>query len=366
MSKRKHRARRARRKKPSTRPPAGALPGIVSVPAGALPTSARLVAYDETGIVEHPVSDPASLRAELAKHRVVWVDVTGLADADLITGIGRAFELHPLALEDTVHTHQRAKLDEYAFGYYLALRMPCLVEGCLELEQISLFLGDSFVVTFQERPGESFDAIRERIRKSHGRLRRSGPDYLAYALLDALVDSYFPYVEAYGDRLEELEDRILADPDHTVISAIHEVKRDLLSIRRGVWPLREALNLLLREDHTRITPETRVYLRDVYDHTIQLVELTETQRELASGLLDVYLSSVSNRMNEIMKVLTIIATIFIPLSFVAGLYGMNFDVRRSPLNMPELEWRYGYLFALGLMAAIAIGMLVYFRRKRWI
>ncbi len=341
------------------------MPCVISVPAGALPSAAKLLGYGEGEIVERAITDPESLRAELPQHRVLWVDVTGLGDADLISGIGRVFDLHPLALEDVVHTHQRAKVEEYAFGYYLVVRIPHHVDGCLELEQVSIFLGDKFVVTFQEREGDSFDPIRDRIRKSHGRLRRSGPDYLAYALLDAVVDSYFPFVEAYGDRLEDLEDRILTEPDQSVINSIHEVKRELLMIRRAVWPLREALNLLLREDHGRISEETRLYLRDVYDHTIQLVELTETQREIASGLLDVYLSSVSNRMNEIMKVLTIIATIFIPLSFVAGLYGMNFD-RGSPFNMPELGWRYGYFFALALMAAIAGGLLFYFRRKRWL
>lgn len=364
MSKRKHRARRARRKRPSTRPPVGALPGLVSVPPGALPSRARVIAYDDGDLVERAITDAESLRADLAKSRVLWVDVAGLGDADLISGIGRVFDLHPLALEDVVHTHQRAKVDEYASGYYLVLRIPHQVEGCLELEQVSIFLGDKFVVTFEERQSDCFDVLRDRIRKGNGKLRRAGPDYLVYALLDTVIDSYFPFVETYGDRLEDLEDRILTDPDQSVINAIHEVKRELLSIRRAVWPLREALNLLLREDRGRIGEETRLYLRDVYDHTIQLVELTETQREIASGLLDVYLSSVSNRMNEIMKVLTIIATIFIPLSFVAGLYGMNFD-RRSPWNMPELGWRFGYFFSLGLMAAIAIGLLVYFRRKRW-
>ncbi len=366
MSKRRNRARRVRKKRRSTRAPAGAAPGLVSVQAEALPTHARLLAYDEGGIVERTIIDPESVREELERHRVLWVDVRGLANAELITGIGRLFELHPLALEDVVHTHQRAKVEEYASGYYLVVRIPHLVDSCMELEQISIFLGERFVVTFQEREGDSFEPIRERIRTAHGRIRSLGPDYLVYALLDAVVDSYFPFVEAYGDRLEDLEDRILTDPDKTVINAIHEIKRDLLLIRRAVWPLREAVNLLLRDGSKQIGEETRLYLRDVYDHTIQLVELTETQREIASGLLDVYLSSVSNRMNEVMKVLTIIATIFIPLSFVTGVYGMNFDVSRSPWNMPELHWRYGYPFALGLMAAIAIGLLLYFRRKRWL
>ncbi len=321
MSKRKHRARRSRRSRASTRGPAGAAPGQISVPEDAAPTHATLIAYSEDDTVERPVTGAASIEAELDTHPVLWVDVRGLADAELVSEIGRVFSLHPLALEDVVHTHQRAKVEEYASGDYLVVRMPHLVEDGLELEQISVFLGDRFVVTFQERESDSFDPIRERIRKGRGRLRRSGPDYLVYALLDAVIDSYFPVVEHYGDRLEDLEERILTDPDQSVINAIHAIKRDLLMIRRTVWPLREALNILLREEHERISSDTRLYLRDVYDHTIQLVELTETQREVASGLLDVYLSSVSNRMNEVMKVLTIIATIFIPLSFVPASTG---------------------------------------------
>jgi magnesium transporter len=231
---------------------------------------------------------------------------------------------------------------------------------------VSLFFGERYVVTFQEREGDCFEPVRNRIRRARGRLRENRPDYLAYALLDAVIDAYFPIVEAYGDRLEALEDRVLEEPTSDVVSEIHAVKRELSNIRRAVWPLRDVVNLLLREQHPLLREDTRLYLRDAYDHTIQLVELVESHREIASGLLDVYLSSVSNRMNEVMKVLTIIATIFIPLSFVAGLYGMNFDRQASAWNMPELSWDYGYPAALGVMLAIALGMLWFFRRKRWL
>lgn len=259
-------------------------------------------------------------------------------------------------------------MEEYPTYHFVVVRMPTddPAEPGLELEQVSLFFGERFVLTFRERPGDCFEPVCERLRRSRGRFRRSGSDYLAYALLDAVVDSYFPIVESYGDRLEELEDRILTKPDSKLVNEIHAIKRDLVMIRRAVWPLREAVSQLVREEHERIRTETRLYLRDVHDHTHQLVELTETQREVAAGMLDIYLSSMSHRMNEVMKVLTIIATIFIPLSFVASVYGMNFDRDVSPWNMPELTWRYGYPFALALMAAIAVGMLVYFRRKRWI
>ncbi len=366
MAKRKSRARRVTRRKRAGAP-VGAVPGIVTAPPGAHPSTARLIAYDDGQLVERTVSDPATMTEELERHRVLWVDVAGLGDGPLIEAIGRVFDLHPLALEDVVHTHQRAKVEPYPFGHYVVVRMPRVdEERGLDLEQVSIFFGPRFVVTFQEREGDCFEAVRERLRRARGRARRCGPDYLAYAILDAIVDSYFPHVEAYGDRLEELEDRILASPDQRVVGELHTVKRDLLMIRRAVWPLREAVNTLAREEHENISEDTRLYLRDVYDHTVQLVELTETQREMASGMLDVYLSSVSNRMNEIMKVLTIIATIFIPLSFVASLYGMNFEHERSPWNMPELDWRYGYPFALAIMALIAGGLLLFFRRKRWI
>lgn len=366
MAKRKSRARRVTRRK-RARVGVGATPGIITTQPGARPTSASLIAYDESDLVERPVSDAAAIQAALTDHRVLWVNVVGLADGALIEEIGRVFDLHPLALEDVVHTHQRAKVDEYPSSHFVVVRVPNddPESPGLDLEQVSIFFGERFVVTFQEREGDCFDPVRERLRKSRGKVRRCGTDYLAYVLLDAIVDSYFPHVEGYGDRLEALEDRIVASPDQAIVNEIHAIKRDLVMIRRAVWPLREAVNSLLRDEHERIGAETRLYLRDVYDHTLQLVELTESQREIASGMLDVYLSSVSNRMNEVMKVLTIIATIFIPLSFVASLYGMNFD-RSQPLNMPELGWRFGYPFALGLMAAIAAGLLVYFRRKRWI
>jgi magnesium transporter len=214
--------------------------------------------------------------------------------------------------------------------------------------------------------GDSFDPVRERLRKGKGRARAAGPDHLAYALIDAAIDAYFPTIEAYGERLEELEDEVIVRPTKTTILRIHEIKRELLNIRRAIWPLREAINTFFREPSPLITDETRLYLRDCYDHTIQVIDLCETYRELGSGLMETYLSSISNRTNEVMKVLTIIATIFIPLTFVAGLYGMNFKTEKSPYNMPELDWYWGYPFCLALMATVAIGMLVFFWRRGWL
>lgn len=363
MAKRKNGPARKRR---GHRAPIGAAPGVVAAPPGARASVARLVAFDAADFLEGDGSDLEAIRREVDKGRVVWVDIVGLGGVELIQSIGKIFALHPLALEDATHTHQRPKIEEYPFGHYLSIRVPQGDRSCpLDLEQISIFFGPRFVVTVQEDARDCFEPVRERIRKARGSVRRLGADYLAYALIDAGVDAYFPHVEAYGDQLEALEDRILLGAEAGQVGELHRIKRDLFAIRRAVWPFREEINALVREEHPNIAAETRLYLRDVYDHTIQLVELLEAHRDIAGGLLDVYLSSVSNRMNEVMKLLTIISTIFIPLSFVASLYGMNFD-RSSPFNMPELGWRLGYPFALLLMTIIALGLVVFFRKKRWL
>lgn len=363
MAKRKHPLHRRKRK--STRGPVGAPPGSLTIQPDALPSRASVIAYDPGEVTEQVLSDLAVLDPMRTRHRVTWIDTVGLGTEEVIRGLGDRLELHPLALEDVVHPHQRAKLEAYPQSLFLVLRMPVLRDDVLDLEQISLFIGADFVATFQEREGDCFEPVRNRIRQARGRLRNNGSDYLGYALLDSVIDAYFPLVERYGERLEELEDRVLENPSNELVSEIHAVKRELANIRRAVWPLREAVSMLLRDENPLIGAETRLYLRDAYDHTIQVVELVESQREIASGLLDVYLSSVSNRMNEVMKVLTVIATMFMPLGFVAGLYGMNFDTA-SPWNMPELSWAYGYPAALAVMGSIAIGLLVFFRRRGWI
>jgi magnesium transporter len=240
-----------------------------------------------------------------------------------------------------------------------------MVEEKLASEQISIIFGPNYVLTLQEVPGDSFDPVRERIRHGKGRIRGRGSDYLAYALIDALTDEFFPVLEHFGERVEALEDALLERPGPATLHEIHDIKRELLALRRAAWPERELLNAMMRNDSELITADTKIYLRDCYDHVVQAMDMIETYRELASGMLDVYLSSVSNRMNEVMKVLTIIATIFIPLTFIAGIYGMNFDPDRSPLNMPELRWYYGYPFSLALMAVVALALVYYFRRKGW-
>ena len=295
---------------------------------------------------------------------VTWINIDGLHDVAALEAIGKHFGFHPLALEDVLNCGQRPKIEDYG-EYHFMIMKSLLLGETLETEQISFFLGGNYVITMQEVAGDSFEQVRERIRRGKGLIRRSGPDYLTYALIDALVDEFFPVLEKYGEQIENLEAEMLLEPSQATIQEIHRIKRELLMVRRSAWPERDVINAMQREESDVIRPETQVFLRDCYDHTIQVIDMLETYRELASGLLDVYLSSLSNRMNEVMKVLTIISTIFIPLNFIAGIYGMNYNPEASPLNMPELNWYWGYPFALTLMATVAGLLVVYFRKKRW-
>jgi magnesium transporter len=299
---------------------------------------------------------------------VTWLNVDGLHDTETLRSIGEAFHIHPLVLEDILHTDQRPKA-EYFEGYvFLVLRMLYHESGATDLvsEQVSLILGDRFVISFQERPGDVFDPIRDRIKNANGRIRREGADYLAYALLDAIVDNYFVVLERVGDRIEALEDELVEAFDDFSLAVVHTLKRDMIHLRRSIWPLREVINSLSREDTRLIATTTHIYLRDVYDHTIQVIDTVESYRDLISGMVDLYMTGVSNRMNQVMKVLTIIATIFIPLTFIAGIYGMNFNPEASPLNMPELNWVFGYPAVLAVMLLVVIGMFLYFKRKKWL
>jgi magnesium transporter len=296
---------------------------------------------------------------------VTWINVNGLHDVDLIQRLGARFGLHPLALEDVLNTGQRPKLEEFEDHCFIVLKDVSLKEG-LRAEQITLFFGKGWVLTLQEWPGDPFEPVRERIRKGKGRIRKMGADYLTYALVDALVDGAFPVLETLGERVEELELELVSSPNRRTLQEIYRVKRDLLYLRRSVWPQREVINALMREESPLVRRETRIYLRDCYDHTIQIMDMLETYRDLAGGMLEVYLSSLSNRMNEIMKVLTMLASIFIPLTFIVGVYGMNFNTAASPWNMPELNWYWGYPAVLLVMIAVVAVMLILFRRKGWI
>lgn len=311
---------------------------------------------------------PAALddvRTSLARWPVTWVNVDGLGDADLLKSLAEIFNIHPLALEDVVNIYQRAKVEPFEHHHFIVVRMVSMKE-VVETEQISLFLGSRYVITFQERVGDCFDGVRDRIRRGAHRLRNGGADFLCYSLLNAVVDAYYPILEAIGDRFDTLLEATLVKPERQTITQLQNGKRDLRALRRTAWPLREVISSLYRDPVALITPETRLYFRDCYDHTIQIMDLLETYREMSSDLTDVYLSSASQRMNEIMKVLTIIATVFMPLTFIAGIYGMNFNPDVSPWNMPELNWRWGYPFSLALMAVTVVIMLLFFRKKGWL
>jgi magnesium transporter len=295
--------------------------------------------------------------------RVTWINVSGVHDTDLVERIGKRFGLHPLLLEDIVHTTQRPKTDEYPGRLYVVVKMFRQVrndsEPEIEAEQVSVVLGPNFVLTFQETVGDVFDPVRQRIRSAKGNICNEGADYLAYALIDTIVDRYYSILEEIGDATEGIEDGLLDNPTTEALQSIYELKRALVVFRRGVWPLREAIAALERYGSDLVRPSTVPYLRDVHDHTLQVADAIDTYRDMMSGMIDLYMSSVSNRMNQVMKVLTVIATIFIPLTFVAGVYGMNF------VHMPELHWKYGYAAVWLVMLLVAGGLLALFKRKGW-
>jgi magnesium transporter len=321
-----------------------------------------VINYDGANFQEKEVPNVGEAMSYRKKSSVTWLNVDGVHQPEIIEQIGKSFNVHPLVLEDIANTGQRPKMEDFGDYIFVVLRMLRFdeTENQTKTEQISMVLGPDFVISFQEREGDVFDIIRERLRSNKGRIRKMGADYLAYSLIDAIVDNYFMVLEKLGEAIEEIEDKIVAEPKSETLQTIHDLKRETVFLRKSVWPLREVISRLERSESPLISKSTFVYLRDVYDHTIQVMDSVDTFRDTLSGMLDIYLSSVSNRMNEVMKVLTIIATIFIPLTFIAGIYGMNFKV------MPELDQPWGYPAVLILMLAIAVVMLVYFRRKKWL
>jgi len=347
--------------------PPGTPPGTLTAlkDRGAEKATIRIFDYGPDHVEEKVVQQVEDCFPYIATDTVTWIDVDRIGDVEVIRKLGEQFKLHPLALEDVLNIPQRPKVEEYEDQLFIVTRMVSFNET-MESEQVGMFLGRNYLITFQERPGDCFDPVRDRIRKNRGIIRKGGADYLAYVLMDALIDGYFPVLEVLGEQIEELENEVMESPSRATLQRIHDVKRDLLALRRLVWPEREAINTLLREKTPLINVTTRTYLRDCYDHTIQAMDVVETYRELASGLMDVYLSSLSNRMNEVMKTLTVVASIFIPLTFIVGIYGMNFNPERSPWNMPELNWAWGYPAVLLAMVVIVLGMLFFFRRKKWL
>ncbi|MBN2311507.1 MAG: magnesium/cobalt transporter CorA [Candidatus Hydrogenedentes bacterium] len=353
------------RRREHTHPAPGAPPGTLTAHPGSSQPVIHMMSYDQDTLIDEEIHDLAVIAEHLGRRPVLWLNVDGLGDIDVIAQLGVMFGLHRLALEDVLQYHQRPKIEEYGEHLFFVLRM--LEDGGpVATEQLTLFLGDGFVLTFQEHPGDCLDNVRRRIRESMGRIRTMGADYLAYCLVDAVVDYYSPKIDELAERAEDLETEVLFEPGRDTVLRIHEMKRDLLTMRRAVAPLREAVNALIRDEHPAVTDATRVYFRDCHDQVIQVVELAEVQRELVGGLLDVYLSNVSNRMNDVMKVLAVIATLFIPLTFLAGVYGMNFDPDVSPWNMPELRTYLGYPLVLLAMVLIVVFELILFRRKGWL
>ena len=291
---------------------------------------------------------------------VTWVDIGGVHNVEVLESLGKQFHLHSLLLEDIANTDQRPKLDDYETCLFLVLKMLSVTDQQeIVVEQVSLVLGPNFVLSFQENGADVFTSVRDRLRGGKGRLRQSGADYLLHALVDAIVDHYFEVLEVLGEKIEELHDLVVSDPKPETLHKIHALKRQLMFLRRAVWPLREAANNLSRSECPFLHESTKIFFRDVYDHVIQIVDTIETLREMVSAGLDIYLSSISYRSNSVMKVLTIITTIFMPLTFIVGIYGMNFE------HMPELKWEWGYPLVLGAMLAIAIAMLGFFKRKKW-
>ena len=344
----------------------GAPPGTLTVDPSAPPPLLRVMSYGPGELMERTLADPSELPALLGKQPVLWLNVDGLGNADVLARIGQVFELHPLLLEDVINVHQRPKAEEFGKNQFVVLHQVMPSERGVATEQVSLVLGPGYLLTFQVTVGDCLDPVRERVRRSRGHLRQSGPDYLAYAVIDGIVDHYFPLLDRLTEQLLGLEEQIVTRPDPEGLRQVYALKHELLTLRRTISPMRETVGQLQRGDVTQVTPETRLYLRDTHDHCFQLMEVIDTSREIAAGLMDLYLSSVSQRLNEIMKVLTIISTIFIPLSFIASVYGMNFHGEASPWNMPELRWRYGYPLVLLFMGSAGGAMLFWFWRQGWI
>lgn len=342
---------------------AGEPPGVLSKSEDIIEEDIKIsyIDYDKDSHQEKEIENIDECLKLKESPTVSWINVEGLSDIEVIDNLGKIFEIHPLIQEDIVHTHQRPKIEEHEKTLYIVLKMLKYDDTSQEIEseQISIVLGENYVITFQERQGDVFEPIRTRLKNELGRIRNMGADYLAYALIDIIVDNYFIILEKVSDRIEIIEEELVNQPSEDTLQEIYALKNEMIFLRKSVWPLREVINRLEKNEIQFITQSVKLYLRDVYDHTIQVIETVETIRDMLGGMLDIYLSSISNKMNEVMKVLTIIATIFIPLTFIAGIYGMNFEY------MPELGWRNGYFMVWLVMIAIAAYMVYFFKKKDW-
>ena len=348
----------------------GTLPGTLDLKADDPAPEIVLIDYNLTKATRVKLNQPQECVPHLKTETVSWLDIQGLGNTETWRQMSQIFQFHPLALEDVINIPQRPKVvyyenpDQIVIVAWMVLLKPD--SKTLHREQVSLILGENYLITVQEESRyDCLQAVRDRIRNNHGNIRKYGVDYLAYTILDAIIDGFFPVAEYYSDRLEELEDEVLFRPSNHTLWKIYEIKQEMLVLRRAIWSQREAINILVRDRTRLINKRVRVYLRDCYDHTINIRDMLETNRELASDLINIYMSTMGNKMNEIMKLLTVISTIFIPLTFIAGVYGMNFDPEVSPYNMPELEWYWGYPVCLALMFAIGVSLFVFFWRRGW-
>lgn len=341
----------------------GSEPGTLWIEEDALPSQLILIDYDTKHAVRKVNIDPLKCEHYLASESASWLDIQGLGSEDILKQIGQIFKLHPLLLEDVVNVPQRPKVEDYNEQLIIIVHLvqPKPEEDGFYSEQVSFVLGKNYLLTFQEEPNhDCFNPVRDRLKNNKGKIRQSGVDYLTYLLLDTIIDSFFPVLEDYGERIEELENEVVFNPNHRTLEKIYKIRRELLALRRAIWPQQSVITTLMRSGSKLMSSDVEIYFRDCYDHVIQLLDIVESYRELSSSLMDVYLSSMSNKMNEVMKVLTIISSIFIPLSFIAGVYGMNFEY------MPELSWKWGYYLCLGVMAAIALGLILFFWRSGWL
>ncbi len=357
-------SRSARRKKKGAGIKSGMAPGTMVFIGEQKQEKARIdvIRYSETELNELHDATVQQCGQAARQAGIAWLNVSSIHDVGLIEALGKCFDLHPMTLEDIVNSTQRPKLEVFPEYLFIVLKMMTCGRdaGTVAIEHVSLILGQGYVISFLEDEGDVFDAVRNRIRSASGRIRSMQADYLAYSLMDAVVDQYFLAVERIGDRIEELDEQILAEPRQEHVRQLHQLKRGILNLRRAVWPFREEVSSLVKSESALIHRETKVFWRDLYDHAIRIIDMVEVYRDILGGMHDTYLSSISNRMNEVMKMLTIISTIFIPLTFVVGVYGMNFE------NMPELKWHYGYCLIWAVMLLTALGLFVYFKRKKWL
>ena len=349
--------------------PPGTPPGTLMSKAGADQAGVHitLLDYSDAGFTVTRDASTAQCKAAIKEDSITWIRVQGHPTAELMQELGDAFELHPLALEDVLNAGQRPKLEPYDNQLFLVMHLPVFNDGHIALHQISIFLNRNYLVTFCPCDAEAFGSIIKRLETAGTRVRQQGIDYLFYSIIDLIVDQSFPVLEHFGTQIELIEEAILASPDREVLDRIHRIKRNMILLRRSLWPQRDVVSRLLRDGDEWITEPTRLYLRDCYDHTVQILDLVESYRDMSASLLDVYMSSAGMRLNEVMRVLTVIATIFMPLTFITGIYGMNFgDNTRSPWAMPELHWYYGYPLVWLAILLVVAGMLLWFRRKRWL